>query len=120
MAKNLFDTYLETYRLRTGFSRSELAFLLGAMDGKSITRHERGGRVPVLRTALGYSLILEARVEDLYEGLRLDVHESIRARARGLCRHIRLRPRSAKNDRKIQILLRLCAEHDSEEKRSKK
>ena len=39
MGINPFTTYLETFRLRTGLSRPELAFLLGAMDGKTVARH---------------------------------------------------------------------------------
>jgi DNA-binding XRE family transcriptional regulator len=106
-------TYLETYRLRTGFSRAELAFLLGAMDGKTVTRHERGTRLPKLRTALGYGLILEASIDQLYEGLVIEVHGDVRARARGLCRHIRKLPRNKKNERKIEILRRLAGDEEN-------
>ena len=106
-------TYLETYRLRTGFSRAELAFLLGAMDGKTVTRHERGTRLPKLRTALGYGLILEASIDQLYEGLVIEVHGDVRARARGLCRQLGKQPKSTKNDRKIELLKRLAADEDS-------
>jgi DNA-binding XRE family transcriptional regulator len=107
MSKQAFKTYLETYRLRTGFSRAELAFLIGAMQGKNVTRHEKGKSLPVLRTLLAYSLILDARVEDLYEGLHYEIHEELRARARGLCRRISERPKSKMNKRKVEILKRL-------------
>lgn len=102
-------TYLETFRRRAGFSKSELAFLLGAMDSKTIRRHERGLRIPKLITVLGYGLILDATVEHLYEGLVLEVHESVRARARGLCRRLSKLPVSKKNKRKMSILTRLGA-----------
>lgn len=113
MSSNPFTTYLETYRLRTGFSRSELAFLLGAMDGKTITRHERGKRLPMLRTALAYGLVLEASVEDLYEGLVVEVHDAMRTRARGLRSQIRRRKWAKANQRKIEILARLADGGDS-------
>lgn len=114
MARNPLITYLETYRLRTGLTRSELAFLLGAMDTKNVAAHERGTRIPLLRTALGYSLVLGASAEDLYEGLVADIRESLKHRARGLCGYIKKKPRSKKNDLKIQVLLRLTGDDSSQ------
>ncbi len=107
MSNQSFKTYLETYRLRTGFSRSELAFLIGAMEGKNVTRHERGMSLPTLRSLLAYSLILDAPVEQLYEGMKHDIHEELRSRARGLCRRISSRPKTRMNERKLRILRRL-------------
>lgn len=104
--------YLETYRLRTGFTRGELGFLLGALDGKSVTRHERGLRIPFLRIALAYSRILQVSVEILYEGLALGVHDGIRDRARALRLSLRKRPSTKKNASKIRILDRLAIDQD--------
>lgn len=116
MSNQPFITYLQTYRLRTGFSRSELAFLLGAMDAKTIRRHERDVRLPMLRKALGYSIVLGVPVEQLYEGLLFEIHGELRARARGLRKQVTKRPLNAKNRRKIGILSRL-AELESGEMR---
>lgn len=110
MSKQPFMSYLETFRLRSGFSKAELAFLLGAMDGKTIRRHERGTRLPRLNTAIGYGLILEASIEQLYEGLAIEVHERVRSHARGLRRRLERCPATLRNKRKIDILARLATE----------
>lgn len=113
MSNQPFTTYLQTYRLRTGFSRSELAFLLGAIDAKTIRRHEINVRLPMLRKALGYSIVLGVSVEELYEGLLVEIHKELRARARGLRKQIRRRSLNAKNRRKIEILSRLAEDASS-------
>ena len=109
MRTNPLTSYLETYRLRTGFSRAELGFLLGALDGKSVTRHERGRRIPLLRTAIAYSLILQVAVDVLYEGLAFDVVDGVGARARALRITLAKRRQSKRNDGKLRILNRLIA-----------
>ena len=112
MRTNPLTSYLETYRLRTGFTRSELGFLLGALDGKSVTRHERGHRTPVLRTALAYSHVLQVSVEILYEGLAVEALDGVRVRARALRLTLRKRPVTKQNVAKIRILSRLLAEEE--------
>ena len=112
MGINPFTTYLETFRLRTGLSRPELAFLLGAMDGKTVARHERAMRVPLLRTAVAYGIVLDVSFEELYEGLALEVQADLRSRARGLRRQIQRRPATARNLRKIEVLSRIAEDAD--------
>ena len=112
MRTNPLTSYLEMYRLRTGFTRSELGFLLGALDGKSVTRHERGRRTPVLRTALAYCHILQVPVEVLYEGLTVEALDGVQVRARALRLTLRKRPVTKKNSTKLRILNRLLAEED--------
>ncbi len=77
------------------------------MDGKNVTRHEQGKRLPLLRTALAYALILEASVEELYEGLSLEVRDDLKARARGLQKQIAKRSKNRLNVQKTEILNRL-------------
>ena len=104
------STYLRMYRKRTGFTHDEIAFLCGAMCGRSVARHERGRQLPMLRTALMYEFILQASVRELYEGIFQDVRAAVRARAKGLCASLERRPRSADRDRKIAVLKTLLNE----------
>ena len=102
-------TYLKMYRKRSGFSHGDVAFLLGAMSGSTVSRHERMRRLPMLRTALMYEFILNARVRELYEGLFWEAQSQVRERARGLCASLEKQPQSAERDRKIAILQQLLA-----------
>lgn len=103
-------TYLRTFRRRSGLSQDEVAFLLGSMCGTSVSRHERGTRIPLLETVLGYAFIFGAEVPALYEGVFSDVQLVVRKRARGLCRSLERQPRGARRDRKIMLLKRLMSE----------
>lgn len=103
-------TYLRTFRRRTGLSQDEVAFLLGSMCGTSVSRHERGTRIPLLQTVLGYAFILGADVPALYEGAFRDVQFVVRKRARGLCRSIERQPHGTRRDRKIALLKKLMIE----------
>ncbi|MEQ1854887.1 MAG: helix-turn-helix transcriptional regulator, partial [Longimicrobiales bacterium] len=107
-------TYLRTFRRRTCLSQDEVAFLLGSMCGTSVSRHERGTRIPLLETVLGYAFILGAEVPALYKGVSRDVQLVVRNRARGLCRNLERQPQGARRDRKIAVLKELLAESNRE------
>lgn len=104
------STYIRMYRKRTGFTHDEVAFLCGAMCGSSISRHESGERLPVLRTALMYEFILNASVRELYEGVFHEIRGAVRARAQGLCASLERKPRNAERDHKIAVLRALLDE----------
>jgi DNA-binding XRE family transcriptional regulator len=104
------NTYLRMYRKRMGFTHEELAFLCGAMCGSSISRHEHGAQLPVLRTALMYEFILQASVRELYAGVFHDARDTVTARAKGLCASLERKPRSAERDHKIAVLHALLRE----------
>src|SRR5690242_17667076 len=74
-------SYLRTYRKRAGLTNDEMAFLAGSMSGTSVTRHENARRLPLLRTALIYELILRVPVRSLYEGLLFETMTMVRTRA---------------------------------------
>ena len=103
-------TYLRMYRKRTGFTHEELAFLCGAMCGSSIARHEKGVRLPKLRTVLMYECILQASVRELYAGLFHEALASVRTRATGLCASLERRPPSSVRDHKIAMLKELLTQ----------
>lgn len=104
------STYLKMYRKRIGFTHEEIAFLLGCMSGSTVSRHECLDRLPLLRTALMYELILGTSVGALYAGLFNNSAELVRERARGLRLSLEKRPRSQARDQKIAALDRIIGD----------
>ncbi len=103
-------SYLKMYRKRTGLTHEEVAFLLGSMSGASVSRHENGARLPILRTALKYQAIFGQALCELYPGIFDEARELVRKRARGLRLSLEKRPRNAVRDRKIEILTGIIGE----------
>jgi DNA-binding XRE family transcriptional regulator len=101
------------YRKRTGFTHDELAFLLGAMRGTSVWRHESCGSLPKLRTALMYEAIFGAAVRELYEGLFVEAQEAVHIRAQGMLAYFQKKPRTPKTERKICVLMAIVDENDN-------
>ena len=97
-------TYLKMYRKRTGFTHEEVAFLIGAQGGSSVSRHESGDRLPTLKTAIVYEAIFGTAIGELYAGVFADATEMLRERARGLRVSLETQPQSAARDRKIAAL----------------
>lgn len=104
MAHKPLATYLRTYRLRTGLSHDDVAYLLGAIYGSNVGKHERGDRLPILRNALAYEIILGVPVRQLYEGIFYEVHVEVIGRVRALCAHLERKPRTARHSRKLTML----------------
>ena len=104
------NTYLKTYRKRAGLSHEEVAFLCGMMSGTSVTRHEAGGRYPVLRTALMYELVLGAPLRELYKGVFHEAAAVIRQRAHGLYQSLEKKSLGAARDQKLKHLQALIEE----------
>ena len=105
-------TYLRTYRKRVGLTHDEVAFLAGSMSGTSVTRHENSRRVPLLRTALIYELILRVPVRTLYEGMLFERLRTVKQRALGLCASLERETRTKLRDRKIAHLKAVIADLD--------
>ena len=103
-------SYMRTYRKRTGLTHEEVAFLCGAMYGTSVARHERASRLPMLKTALMYELILGASVRQLYDGVYHVAREAVRARASGLLASLQRKPQTPKREQKLAALRRLLDE----------
>ncbi len=110
MAQEPLRTYLRTFRRRTCLSQDEVAFLLGSMCGTSVSRHERGRRVPMLETLIGYMIIFDVDAAQLYEGVHQDVYRRIVKRARGLLASLEGGERTAVTERKIAVLRRLLVD----------
>lgn len=109
MSHTPLTTYLRMYRRRTGLSQEDVSYLLGVVCGTNVSRHEVGGRIPVLETALAYEIIFRASVRDLYEGDFRRIESLIRRRAEGLSAFLARKPKTAQRDQKIRFLQRLIS-----------
>ena len=78
------ESYLKTYRRRSGFSQDEIAFLLGSTSGQKVSRYEHRARRPPLETALAYEAIFQVPVSVLFAGLYQKVEKRSIARAQDL------------------------------------
>jgi len=78
------ESYLRTYRKRSGFSQDEVAFLLGSASGQRVSRYECRARRPTLETALAFEAIFQTPVKQLFAGLYQKVEKDTIARARVL------------------------------------
>ena len=104
------QTYLRTYRKRTGLTHDEVAFLCGGMNGAGMCRHEAGKRLPTLRVALFYEFILGASISEIFEGVFLDVRGVAQTRIKGLVKGLERERPSPSRDHKIAFLRRLLEE----------
>ena len=65
-----------------GLTQDELAYLfLGAKYGSKVSQYERRVRLPVLRNALAYEIVLGVPVGALFRGIAEEVRLSIAKRA---------------------------------------
>ena len=71
-------TYLKTYRKRTGLSQEDVAFLLGALYGTHVSRHELNEVTPNLHNVLMYECVLGATVRELFEGKYEELRQEMR------------------------------------------
>lgn len=104
MASRKFPNYLKMYRRRTNLSQDTLAFLLGAQGESKVSRYERGRRTPNLPTLLGYSLIFNAPLQELFAGSAEDVAITIHERAAQRRTQLRAKPGTPALAREIQFL----------------
>lgn len=79
-----YDSYIRSYRRKARLSQEDVAFLLGGTSGTSVSRHERGRRVPTVQTALAYEVILGQPVGELYRRFLLLLKQDIGKRAEEL------------------------------------
>ncbi|TAM80981.1 MAG: hypothetical protein EPN47_13940 [Acidobacteria bacterium] len=103
------ESYLRTYRKRSGLSQEEVAFLIGAANGVNVARHEQLDRQPDLPTALAYEIIFRAPVRELFAGLYQKVEAEAIARARSLADGLSSSGASPLTLRKILALQSLSA-----------
>lgn len=61
--------YVRIHRRRVGLSQRELGRLLGYKDEGPVSRHERFHSLPPLLIALGYEIVFQAPVSEIFPGL---------------------------------------------------
>lgn len=101
--------YLKMYRKRSGLTQRELAFLLGCDTGSKVSRYERQSRVPNLRTLLGYHVVFDVNLRQLYTGTFHATVEETRERARALLARLVSEPLTQHSLSKIEFLKLLAA-----------
>lgn len=104
------ENYLRTYRRRAGFTQDDVAFLLGRGSGTKVSRHERAGRDPGLRTVLAYQVIFAVGPEQLFAGLHDRIEREVRQRARLLAERLEARELSAVTRHKLASLRAITGE----------
>ena len=62
-------SYLRSHRLKSGFSRRELAEIVGSLTETQVARHERSNILPSLIAALSYQAIFRIPITELFPGL---------------------------------------------------
>lgn len=71
---------LRVYRKRSGLSQREASFLLGVKHGGKVSRYEQRRRIPPLRTALAYSIILNVPLPQLFPHLQREAQSEVAGR----------------------------------------
>lgn len=73
-------SYLRTHRRKYGLSQSDLADILGLINEHQVSRHERSLTLPLLLTAIGYEIIFQVPVAELFPGIYETVRSNIEKR----------------------------------------
>lgn len=103
------ESYLRTYRKRSGLSQDEVAFLLGAASGAKVSRYERRATQPKLETALAYEAVFKTPVRELFAGLYQKVEAEILERSQLLTEKLGARRLDRITARKLAALRSLSA-----------
>jgi DNA-binding XRE family transcriptional regulator len=111
--------YVRIHRRRVGLSQRELGQILGYQDEFPISKHERFHAVPPLDVALGYEIVFQVPVSEIFAGLKDQVEDDIETRTGKL--EARLQQHSIR-DRGAMAIARklecLCERNDSEVSRN--
>ena len=89
MKPNLLHNYLRTSRLATGLTQSDVARLLGGVDGTTPSRYELCRRSPGLAAVLAYAAIFDADPRELFAGRYQRVAASVAKHAASLLKDLR-------------------------------
>lgn len=103
MAQKL-PNYLGMHRKRAGFTQAEVAFLLGCRSGAKVSRYERCGREPQLRTVLAYQVTFRVQTDELFSGIHREVERQVRRRAVLLSKKLTRSKPDRFTERKLEAL----------------
>src|SRR5438876_892507 len=70
MTKRGIGNYLRAHRRRCGLSQRELGILVGYGHAHAVSKHERSKSAPPFLVALGYEIVFEMPVAQLFPGFR--------------------------------------------------
>ena len=101
MQNDKLDNYLRTYRKKLGLTQREVAFLLGCHSGAKVSRYERSGRVPDLKTIFAYEAIFQKPARELFAGIYDRAERETRRKVRQLVSRLKKRQESPVLARKI-------------------
>jgi len=104
MQNDKLDNYLRTYRKKLGLTQREVAFLLGCHGEAKVSRYERSGRIPDLRTIFAYEAIFQKPARELFAGIYVRVERETRRKVRQLVSRLRKRQENPALTRKIASL----------------
>jgi DNA-binding XRE family transcriptional regulator len=65
--------YLRIHRRRLGLSQREMGRVLGYKNEGAVSRHEKFNSLPPLLVALGYEIVFQSPVSEIFAGL----HETV-------------------------------------------
>jgi DNA-binding XRE family transcriptional regulator len=80
MTSSSVGTHLRFLRRKSGLSQRDLARILGSVSASQISRHERSRTLPSILTALGYQIVFEKPVSDIFPGLFSAVETGVQER----------------------------------------
>jgi transcriptional regulator with XRE-family HTH domain len=104
MQHDKLDNYLRTYRKKLGLTQREVAFLLGYRGNAKVSRYERQGPIPTLKTIFAYEAIFQKPARELFAGIYDRAERETLRRARLLVGRLRKRQASPILARKIASL----------------
>jgi transcriptional regulator with XRE-family HTH domain len=104
MQNDKLDNYLRTYRKKLGLTQREVAFLLGCHSGAKVSRYERSGRIPSVRTIFAYEAIFQKPARELFAGIYDRAERETLRKIRILVSRLRKRQESPVLARKIAVL----------------
>jgi transcriptional regulator with XRE-family HTH domain len=84
MKQSPVGTYLRFLRKRSGLSQRQLAKVLSIVTSDQISRHERSVAPPNLLAAMGYQVVFQQAVSEIFPGLYHAVESLIEERLREL------------------------------------
>jgi transcriptional regulator with XRE-family HTH domain len=77
MTQEVLGNYLRAHRRRFGLSQRQLAMLVGYENGRAVGRHELSQDAPPLLGALGYEVVFEVPVGQLFAGFRSAISDAV-------------------------------------------
>jgi len=94
MQTDKLDNYLRTYRKKLGLTQREVAFLLRCHGGAKVSRYERSGRIPDLKTIFAYEVIFQKPARELFAGIYDRAERETLRKVRQLVSRLRKRQES--------------------------